>query len=269
MSSTAHTTWAPLADELATRIAADARRPLRVAIAGAQGSGKTTLARILTQQLQHHRLRAVTCSLDDFYLTRAQRQELAQHEHPLLATRGVPGTHDVGLCLRVLDSLPQRATAVPVFDKSLDDRSDAQHWPVAGPVDVVVIEGWCLGARPEPAARLLAPVNELERDEDADGRWRRFVNASLAGQYQDLFASFDLLVYLQVPDFAAVRRWRGEQELQIPPARRMSEAGLRRFTAHYERLTRWMIDDVPARADVTVRLDADHRIATSVTKSRG
>ena len=238
-----------------------------VAISGAQGSGKTTLARILTDELVRGGVSAVVCSLDDFYLERARRVTLSQSQHPLLITRGVPGTHDVELCLRVLDSVTQRPTAMPVFDKGLDDRVEPSRWPIVGPVDVVVIEGWCLGARPQTPQALVAPTNELEREEDADGRFRRFVNDALGGRYQDLFERFDELIYLQVPDFDAVRRWRGEQELQIPERLRMSPSQLRRFAAHYERLTRWMREDVPARADLTVVLDGEHRIETLITKA--
>lgn len=262
-------TWLPLARRLADEIVAAAKRPMCIAIAGAQGSGKTTLARVLTDELTRMRVSAVACSLDDFYLARAARQVLAQSVHPLLITRGVPGTHDVDLCFRVLDDVTRRPTAMPIFDKGLDDRVEIGRWPVVGPVEVVVIEGWCLGARPQTPDDLAAPINDLERDEDVDGRFRRFVNAALAQRYRDLFERFDELIFLQVPDFAAVAAWRGEQELQIPPERRMSATALRRFIAHYERLTRWMIEDVPARADLTVVLNAAHGIERSVTKHAG
>ena len=257
----------PLARSLADDVTAAAARPLCIAIAGAQGSGKTTLAEILTEQLVLAGVSAVACSLDDFYLTRAGRIELARSEHPLLITRGVPGTHDVELCIRTIDSVMRTPTAMPKFDKGLDDRVDRSAWPMAGVADVVIIEGWCLGARPQPADDLVAPINDLERDEDVDGRWRRYVNDALA-RYRSLFARFDRLVFLRVPDFDAVRRWRAEQELQLPRARRMRAPQLRRFIAHYERLTLWMLEDLSGRADLTVLLDQDHAIETSITKTR-
>lgn len=263
MSPSARNTWLPLARSLAT----SAARARCIAIAGAQGSGKTTLAQILAEQLLESGLAAVACSLDDFYLERARRIELARTVHPLLITRGVPGTHDIELCMRTLDGVLRQPTSMPKFDKGLDDRIDSVAWPVAGPVDIVIIEGWCLGARPQPVEDLEPPINDLERDEDVDGRWRRFVNDALAHRYQALFARIDQLVFLSVPGFDAVRRWRAEQELQVAERRRMNAAQLRRFTAHYERLTYWMIEDLPRRADLTVMLDDDHAIVTSVTKS--
>jgi D-glycerate 3-kinase len=256
--------WHPLAQSLAAELGRCDDLPLCVAISGAQGTGKTTLARMLVDELAAFDVGGMTCSLDDFYLDRASRVALSRTVHPLLRTRGVPGTHDVELCLRVFDEVTRRPTPIPVFDKGRDDRIERDNWPVVGPVAVVVIEGWCLGARPQSTEDLVAPINELERDEDADGRWRTYVNTALA-RYQDLFDRFDELVYLQAPDFDAVLRWRGEQELQIAAPNRMNSVELRRFTAHYERITRAMMRYMPAEADVTVVLDAAHAIETVVT----
>ena len=264
MSESAQKTWLPLARSLAGEYA---KSPVRcIAIAGAQGSGKTTLARILVQEFVGCGVRAVVCSLDDFYLARARRVELSRGVHPLLLTRGVPGTHDVELCLSVLDSVARAPTAMPQFDKGRDDRIERACWPIEGPADVVVIEGWCLGARAQPAADLVAPINDLERADDGDGTFRGYVNDALRERYRSLFERFDRLIFLRVPSFAAVRRWRAEQELQIEASRRMSAAQLERFTAHYQRLTQWMLVDMPGRADLTVTLDESHAIATQLTK---
>jgi len=266
MSQSAQIVWSPLVRTLSDDIVAAAPQPRIVAISGAQGSGKTTLAGLLADDLEARGVRAMTCSLDDFYYPRARRVELSRSVHPLLITRGVPGTHDVDLCLRTLDDVRGAPTAVPRFDKGRDDRIEPAGWPVVGPVDVVVLEGWCLGARPQGDAALAEPINELERVDDADGCWRRYVNAQLADPYGALFARFDRWIYLRVPDFSAVLRWRGEQELAVPADRRMDAVRLERFVAHYERITRWMLDDAPSRADATVVLDDRHRIANVVTR---
>lgn len=240
-----------------------ANGPLALGIAGAQGSGKSTLAAELVRCLGAAGARAVACSLDDFYLSRAQRAELAAHVHPLLATRGVPGTHDVVLLGEVIEALARPGrVALPVFDKSTDDPRPPAEWrSVDAPVDVFVLEGWCVGAVPEPEAALGAPVNDLEAHEDAQGTWRRWVNAQLAGPYQVLWQRLHALVYLQIPGFDAVLRWRGLQEQEIAPARRMSDAQLTRFVAHYQRLTLSMLRYLPARAELTARLDDHHRLA--------
>ncbi len=254
---------------LAARIAGWAledRSPLIVGICGPQGSGKSTLVALVARLLAARDLRVAALSIDDLYLTRAERVRLAREVHPLLTTRGVPGTHDPALGLSLLDALGRPgAIALPRFDKAADDRAPEAAWPrVEGPVDVVLLEGWCVGARPQPAEMLAAPVNALERDEDPDGVWRGFANAALAGPYAPLFARLDRLVLLTAPDFATVRAWRGQQEARLrerlaaegrDPALAMDDAALDRFVTHYERLTRWIAEDLPGSADVTITLD--------------
>ncbi len=250
--------WRRLAAALAVRWREAA--PARVALAGGQGAGKSTLARAIVAACAYFDLRAVATSIDDFYRTRAARQRLGRDVHPLLATRGPPGTHDVGLCESVLDALGRAGeVAVPVFDKGVDDRADRAR-RVMGPADVALLEGWCVGARPQSADALREPVNGLEAEADADGRWRRHVNDALGGPYARLFAGFDCLIFLRVPSLAAVRRWRLDQEADRPPDRRLDADEVERFVAHYERLTRWMQEDLPDRADVLVDLDETHRV---------
>ncbi|MBO0749660.1 MAG: kinase [Porphyrobacter sp.] len=250
--------WRPLAKEIARRT--EAKRPLVVGINGAQGSGKTTLCKFLEPLLADRGLNAVTLSLDDLYLGRNKRQEEARDTHPLFASRGVPGTHDVALGMTVLDRLlAGKSAGLPRFDKAADDRS-AETRNVEGPVDVVLFEGWCVGATPQPAAALREPVNALEREEDPDGTWRREVNRRLATDYAELFARIDLLVVLKVPDFESVREHRRLQEKRLGwgPAV-MDDAALDRFLAHYQRLTEWMFAEMPSRADILVEIGRDQR----------
>ncbi|NIJ06482.1 D-glycerate 3-kinase [Sphingomonas vulcanisoli] len=238
-----------------------AGRPILVGLSGAQGSGKSHTGRRLAELLCDQGQQTVVRSLDDFYLTRAERQTLAAAVHPLLATRGVPGTHDIALLMQTVDALLAGDTvALPRFDKTIDDRADRSEWPVhAGPVDVVLIEGWCIGARAQPEAMLAAPINALERAEDSAGRWRRFVNDRLAGDYAAFNARYDLRLMLRAPDFGCVLGWRAEQERGLdrrpdaPPP--MDDAAVGRFIAHYERITRWMLEDEPA--DLIADLDAE------------
>jgi len=250
--------WARLAERVLARSRA-AGGTLVVGLNGPQGSGKSTAAAALAALLRANGASVAVLSIDDLYLGRAARRDLAARVHPLFATRGPPGTHDVALALRVLDALARPSpVALPRFDKATDDPVPEADWPVAqGPVDVVLFEGWCVGARPQPAARLARPVNALERDEDADGVWRTYANDALAGDYQTLFGRTDLLIQLGAPSFEAVLGWRREQEHRLiaRTGRGMSDAELARFVQHYERLTRWIDEEMPARADVVVRLD--------------
>lgn len=241
-------------------------RPLFVlGLCGAQGSGKTTLASALTRRFEADGTPTAVLSIDDLYRTHAERERLGGTVHPLLRTRGVPGTHDVDLGLAVIEALDDgRAAPLPRFDKARDDRCPPSQWPHAkAGTRLLILEGWCVGARPEPEAALAEPVNALERDEDGDGRWRRFVNAALADDYQRLFARIDGLVLLAAPDFAVVRDWRIEQEhalrAQAPPGSPglMDDAAVTRFVQHYERLTRHILTEMPARADLVVSLAED------------
>lgn len=254
--------WRQLAAALALRERNRTGTDVRViGISGGQGAGKSTLAALLVAASEALGRPAVSLSLDDFYLTLEERQALEQGVHPLLQTRGVPGTHDVALANRVLDALTAgQRVEVPVFDKSVDDRRPVGR-EVVGPLALVVFEGWCVGAPPEPAARLATPVNDLERARDADGAWRGSVNEALAGPYGFLWARLDALLYLKVPDLEAVVRWRTQQEAAHPVARRMSATQIRDFVAHYERLTRWMAERLPDRADLVGFLDENHDLA--------
>lgn len=257
--------WRPLAAWIAAHRAAGAR-PLIIGISGSQGSGKSTLCRMLEALLAgEHGLRAATLSLDDLYLTHHERAELARTVHPLFATRGVPGTHDAALGLALLDAVRagKAGFALPRFDKAQDDRAPESAWPrLAEPVDVLLFEGWCMGSRPQANADLAVPINRLEAEEDADGIWRAHVNAALAGPYRPLFEAPDALVMLQAPGFEAVLGWRRLQEakLRARTGGGMTEAELTRFVMHYERLTRHLLADLPSRADVVIPLASDHSV---------
>ena len=255
----------------------ESERPILVGVSGAQGSGKTTLARFLAEWLgRRMHLSAACISLDDVYLTRAERQALAGRAHPLLKTRGVPGTHDVALAHRILDALTHRGdarkVAVPAFDKATDDRAPEHDWPrVDAPVDVVLFEGWCVGARPQPQEALSDPANRLEAAEDRDEVWRTGVNERLRTDYAGLFARLDLLVMLRVPNFEKVLEWRRLQEKNLrqrpggrsrigakPPG--MSDGEIGQFVRHYERLTRHMLKTMPHYADAVIDVDENHRM---------
>lgn len=248
------------------------RRCPVIGINGAQGSGKSTAAAFIARELaDRHGLAAAVLSLDDFYLPRAARQRLADTVHPLLATRGVPGTHDVALGIATLQAVRTLAAdgrhALPHYSKADDDRLPMARWPmITGPVDLILFEGWCVGTPPQTDRELLTPVNALEAEEDRDGRWRRQVNALLSQAYADWFSRLDALVFLQVPDFDAVRRWRGQQELDTARTAAagakglQSAAQLERFIQHYQRLSTHALRVLPAQADVTLTLQDDHQV---------
>ncbi|HAF41426.1 MAG TPA: kinase [Sphingobium sp.] len=257
----------------AQALAARADGLVVLGIAGAQGSGKSTLAVALKARLAAQGVACALLSIDDLYRTAAERAALARTVHPLLRTRGVPGTHDVALGLALIAALERgEAAGLPRFDKAMDDRLPESAWDLApAATRLLILEGWCVGARPQERAALAVPVNPLEAREDADGRWRCFVNAALAGVYQRLFARIDRLALLAAPDFAVVERWRNQQEEALRTrggAGVMDAAQVARFIQHYERITRHMLAEMPGRADLLIALDANRRV-TEVRRRPG
>jgi D-glycerate 3-kinase len=241
------------------RLAGPRERPLMMGLCGAQGSGKSTVAAALAGRLPD----TVVLSLDDFYLTREQRSRLAAEVHPLFATRGVPGTHDLALALETFAALDRGdPVALPKFDKAMDDRIDPALWPTApSRCRLIIFEGWCVGATPQPEAALANPVNRLERDRDPMGIWRRHANEALAA-YQPLFARMDTLALLRAPDWETVLGWRIEQEhalrrSRVDGAGIMDDGAVAEFVSHYERLTRHILNEMPGRADLLLQLAHD------------
>jgi D-glycerate 3-kinase len=254
-----------LAERVLGRFAAPiahATRPFILGLSGLQGSGKSTLAAGLIDAARERGWSAVTLSLDDVYLTRAQRESLGREVHPLLRTRGVPGTHDLALLASTLDALekaaPERPVSLPRFDKGQDERYAAALWPeVPQPPMLVLLEGWCLGLEPQTDADLIEPANALEREEDPEGLWRRWVNTKLA-DYLAVWRRLDALVVLQAPSWDVVTRWRDEAEWSLRARgepRAMDEEEMARFLQHYERLSRHALATLAARADMVVTLD--------------
>lgn len=242
-----------------------------LAISGLQGSGKSTLADAVAAAAQARGLAAASLSLDDVYLTRAARQALAANVHPLLLTRGPPGTHDLALAHCVLDAVAaRRPVRLPRFDKLADDRLPEAGWPTApAALDLLVVEGWCLGVPAQAEAELATPVNALERDEDAQGRWRHYCNDALANHYPALWRRFHRLWLLQAPSFEVVSAWRWQQEQALVAARAadggaahagMARAQLARFLQHYERVSRHALRTLPGLADRVLVLDEDRQV---------
>ncbi|OIP99414.1 MAG: hypothetical protein AUK35_07275 [Zetaproteobacteria bacterium CG2_30_46_52] len=245
---------------------------LVVGINGAQGSGKTTLSGVLAIILAQHGYEVAQLSIDDLYLSKVERLNLATNVHALFATRGVPGTHHVQLCLDIIQQFKSGIgfVRVPRFDKGIDDSVPEAAWYTYDlPVDIVLLEGWCVGIPPQQTADLLMPINELEAKEDQEGVWRGFVNHALTHTYQELFQHIDVLVYLQVPSFDSVFLWRQLQEVKLfrnqqghgDCQKAMTADELQRFIQHYERLSRWAMQTLPLLADVVIALDDSHHIS--------
>ena len=259
----------PLAKVIAKKIT-QSSTPVVIGISGAQGTGKTTLSYLLSQLLTKQQFKIAQFSLDDFYLTKNERKLLASQEHPLLCTRGVPGTHDTGMLLTKLHGLlhqkENQNIKIPKFNKADDERALEGNWStVKGSVDAIFMDGWFVGATPLDPKMLEDPINELEKTEDITREWRKFINKQLSGNYQKIFSQINFLIFLEAPSFSQIYGWRKLQEEKLrkrsPTAHGlMDDDQLFRFIQHYERLTQHCLAILPELADVIFLLDSDHRI---------
>ncbi len=254
-------------------------KPQVLGISGGQGSGKSTMAsfiRFFAEQIFD--LKAVILSIDDIYLTKDERQKLANTVHPLLATRGVPGTHDIHLGKQLIESLltaeDDKTTNIVRFDKLSDDRLPEEHWEsFTGRPDFVIFEGWCIGAEAQPTDQLTFPINTLESEEDKGGTWRHWVNQQLTDTYPELFDLIDQQIYIKVPSIDSVYNWRQEQEEGLKKsdknkvrAKGMTGDELQRFIMHYQRITEYMVGSMTKKADWYISLDSSHNITKIIAK---
>lgn len=234
-------------------------------LSGAQGSGKSTAVRQAAVSLSAP---VATASMDDFYLTLATRADLARAVSPLLATRGPPGTHDLGLLRATVASLraadARSSTPIPVFDKLADDRASPGAWrSFQGRPAAIVIEGWLMGALADRAAPAAPPLNDVEA-QDQTGAWRRYQEDALAGVYAALWEEADDFFHILAPGFDTVLAWRLEQEASLWQARGVPmpedrRAWVAHFIQHYERITRRMLEG-GRRPGTSLHVDARRRV---------
>ncbi len=266
--------YQPLAQRIFTKFQQQ-QKPFFIGINGCQGSGKSTLSAYISQYLSStHSLNVVVMSLDDFYLGKKARNKLAQNVHPLLKTRGVPGTHNIQLLKEVLAQLKEYKSpiSIPKFNKATDDPYPETNWQfINSPADIVILEGWCWGVPAQEKAQLNEAINPLEKQQDSKGVWRSYVNQQLEKHYQPLYQLIDYWVALQAPSFDYVYRWRLEQEQKL--AEKLESTGknlelsavmdaeqILAFIQYFQRLTEHGIKTLALFADTTLLLDKNRHI---------
>ncbi len=248
--------------------------PLFIGVNGCQGSGKSTLTDFLTYYLtEKYQLNIINLSLDDFYLSKEARLSLAQTTHPLLATRGVPGTHDTELLKDTLNALKEttQTVKIPRFNKSIDDLYDQSDWKTSTKhVDIVFLEGWCWGAAAQNSDELETPVNEFEKNQDQDATWRTYVNTQLKENYEPLYSQMNHWVMLKAPSFNSVEKWRWQQEEKLAAKTSgkgvMSKSEVNAFIQYYQRLTEVCIATLPQQCDWILPLDNERNINKIIKK---
>ena len=239
-----------------------------IGLSGGQGAGKSTITGVLKLILKKkYKLNLCVFSIDDFYKTKNERKIMSKNIHPLFLTRGVPGTHDLKLANKTLKNLKKKnfkTVLVPRFDKSIDDRFQKRKWQkIKTRPNIIIFEGWCLGAKHQRNSEVKKPINIIERKYDAKYKWRKKVNKYLKNQYKKIFNKIDKLIYLKAPNFEQIYKWRLLQEeklkLTSKSKKTMSKSKVREFIMFYERITKQMMKDFYRISDLTIFLDKNHR----------
>ncbi len=247
-------------------------KPLIVGFAGGQGTGKTTITSLISLILKNYfKLNVFKISIDDFYKTRNERKMLSKTKHPLLMTRGVPGTHDYRIILNFFKKVKNKkfiALKLPKFDKSIDDRCKKKFWyKVKSKPDIIILEGWCIGAKAEKNQNIIKPINLIEKVKDPNLVWRKYVNTQLKTNYKKLFKQLNEIIYLKAPGFKLLQKWRTKQEKRLVSKSKnkknlkiMSEGDIINFMQTYQRITQNMFKDAPKYASIIMKLNSNHQI---------
>ena len=240
-------------------------------LSGGQGAGKTTITSLLNIILTNYFKKKVCIfSIDDFYKTLKDRKKLSKKIHPLLKTRGVPGTHDIKFIINYLKKIKlkkNKVISLPIFDKSIDDRTIKSKWKKINYIpDIIILEGWCVGAKPQSNKLLNKAVNILEKKEDLNFKWRNYVNKQLKNKYKYLFNKMNDIIYMKVPNFSSLQKWRLKQEkkLRLKNIKKkfkiMTNSEVLKFMMTYQRVTQQMFKDLPKIASIVLNLNKNHQI---------
>ena len=256
------------------------KKPYFIGLAGGQGTGKTTISSILKIILtKYFKLKVFKISLDDFYKTRKDRISLSKKVHPMLLTRGVPGTHDINIMLSFFKKIKSKKfknLKVPSFDKAVDDRLNKKYWHnIKERPDVIIFEGWCVGAKPEKNSSLKRSINSMEKTNDTKFVWRRFINQQLKLKYKKLYSQLNCLIYLKAKNFDLLQKWRlkQEQKLWLKSKKKsknkiMSKEDVINFMQTYQRITENMFRMMPKYASIVMHLNSNHQIKSTLYKRK-
>ena len=252
-------------------------RTLILGLSGSQGSGKTMVTGILQIILKKFFKKNIyIISIDDFYKTLRDRNRMSQQKHSLFKTRGVPGTHDINLIKNFFISVKRKKfkkIKLPKFNKSIDDRSKKNYWHnINKRPEIIILEGWCVGAKPQINSSLRKPVNILEKHEDKDLIWRKYANEKLKKEYKEVFAMIDYFIFMKVPNFKIVFKWRLLQESKLRKKlhykkKIMTYSAIKRFIMFYQRITLQMMKDLSKSASIVLLLKKNHEIKRVLFRS--
>ena len=234
-------------------------------ISGSQGAGKSTLATLFKLVIEkNYKKKVMLLSIDDYYLSKNQRLKLSKKIHPLMITRGVPGTHNITALKDHINHFKKQHFPIitPTFNKLKDDISRKRK--VIKNAQILLLEGWCCGSKPISNKYLFKNINSIENVFDKNKIWRKYYNSLLQNEYKDVFSLFDKQIYIQIPSFKYVLNWRYLQEKSNASKSNnkefMNKVDLHMFIQHYEKLTKWMMKTMPDKADIILKVDENQKI---------
>ena len=169
-------------------------------ISGPQGSGKTTISKLLKVVIEKiYKKKVMVLSIDDYYLSKKKRIDLSKKVHPLLITRGVPGTHNIKKLKDHINQFIQNRFPIRslTFNKLTDDVLKKRR--IIKNADILILEGWCCGSKPISNKYLHKNINDLERRLDNKNIWRSYYNSFLKKEYSELFSKFKKKYILSRP----------------------------------------------------------------------
>ncbi len=239
----------------------------KILISGSQGVGKTTYLKLIEiVGLKFFKKKVLNLSIDDFYLDKNERINLAAKIHPLLKTRGVPGTHDIKKLKSIIQQFQnsQYPISTPLFNKLTDRKKKIlkKH----NKCDLLILEGWCAGCPRIPLNYLYKDINSIEKKYDKHKKWRKYYNNKLKTTYADVFNLFDYKIFFKSSSFSNVLSWRIKQEknqIKISKNKKnqgMSESEIKVFIKHYEKITKYMLKSMPLKANLIIGIDQSHKI---------
>ena len=244
------------------------KKPTIIGVSGGQGSGKSTITTLVEHILNSYlSVRTIALSIDNFYFSKKKRMQMSKDIHPLCKTRGVPGTHDIVLLKEKINSLLNAdlttKTVIPIFSKIKDDYISDQSWKIyLGKPDIIILEGWCIGAKAIEEQEWLPPLNSLEKNFDPDSTWGKWSNRILKNQYQEIFEMLNILIMIKEKSMRNIykNRWVQEKTLKKlnKTAKTLTKSDVNQFVMHFERLTRHMFRIMPDYADIIIKKDSNY-----------
>ena len=240
-------------------------------ISGSQGCGKTTLLKLIKNNFKNfYNIDPLCISLDDYYLTKKQRNDLSKRIHPLLQTRGVPGTHATGKITKTLQLFDKKKypIKIPKFDKLNDDRLSSSQI-ITSKKNMIFLEGWCCGCPPLSNSFLQKNLNKIEKA-DSEYIWRKYYNKKLKKEYKLIFNHFEYLIYFKIPSFDCVLKWRIKQEKRLKFNKKknincMNKIEIKDFISYYEKITKWMMKNTLSNSNLIIKINKNQKIQSIST----